>query len=245
MIKNFVTDDDLEEYYPSISSYLPSTQNDYSTQIDEAFNLVLNDVRSRGIDVRNIHVPLDLLRAATSSAEQDALTSATQTSSTNGTHIDGQQGFRRFVVNVTAITGTPTFTLQGSNDYNISDSVEPSNWTTIETLSPTTTGETSVVYYNEYKYYRYTSTIASGSVTFTASLYETEFDVWVIYKTLWLLFSFMAKNPDDVWSERAKKYEMLYSSVVTGYKFTYDSDQNNLIDESDDLQHSAQRRLSR
>jgi hypothetical protein len=245
MLKNFVSTDDLVEYYPTIEDYLPSSQNDYSTQINEAFNLVLNDVRSRSIDARFIHQPLDLKRAATATSEQDTLTSSTETTSTTGTHIDGQQGFRRFVVNVTAISGTPTIAIQGSNDVNIQDSTEPSNWTAITSVSPTATGESTAVFYSEHKYYRYVSTIASGTITYTAAIYETEFDVWTIYKTLHLIFKFLAKTPDDIWSERAKFYDSQYSSVVSGYKFALDSNEDNLIDESDELNKSAQRRLTR
>lgn len=244
MIRNFITDSDLDEHYPNITDYLPDALSNWQNQIDESFELVLNDLRSRELDVRTMGIGLDLKRSATSTDDQNTLTSTTEATSTNSTHIKGRDGFRRFAINVTARSGTTSVTLQGSNDMNITDATEPSNWETVETLTPTTTGETSTVIDSQYKYYRISSTI-TGSMTYTACLYEVHFDIWIIYKTFWLIFTYLSKNPDDIWDKRAKMYENLYSSVLTGYKFTVDSNDNNLIDNGDVQNQSGQRRMSR
>jgi hypothetical protein len=244
MIKNFITDTELEEHYPNLSDYLPDSLSSWSSQVSEAFELVLNDLRSRELDVRTMGIGLDLKRAADSSADQNTLTSSTEATSTTGTHIVGKDGFRRFCINVTALSGTASIAIQGSNDQNITDSTEPTNWTTIATLTPTAIGESSVMFDSQYKYYRRVSTV-SGSVTYTACLYEVYFDIWIIYKTYWIIFNYLSKNPDDVWDKRAKMYDTLYSAVLSGYKFTVDSNDDNLITNQDEQNKSGQRRMSR
>lgn len=244
MLKNFITDTDLEENYPNIADYLPDSLDNWQSQIDQAFELVLNDIRSREIDARTLGIPLDLKLAATSTADVNTLTSSTEATSTTGTHIVGRDGFRRFALKVTALSGTASVALQGSNDLGIDNSTEPTNWVTIATLTPTATGETSTVIDSQFRYYRRVSTV-SGSITYTAALYEVYFDLWIIYKSLWLIFTYLAKNPDDIWDKRAKTYEAMYGSALTGFKFYLDSNDNNKIDNSDASQQSGQRRISR
>ena len=135
--------------------------------------------------------------------------------------------------------------LQGSNDLQITDETEPANWSTITTLTPTATGESSIVVDEQYRYYRIVSTITAASITYTAALYEVYADIWIIYKTFWIIFTYLAKNPDDIWDKRAKTYESLYSSVLTGYKFALDSNDDNQIKDGDELSKSGQRRMTR
>lgn len=246
MIRNYITDSDLDEHYPNITDYLPDSLSNWQNQIDEAFELMLNDLRSREIDVRTLGIGLDLKRAANETDDQNVLTSSTEAVSTASTHINGKDGFRRFAVNVTARSGTTTsIVLQGSNDHDVDNDTEPTNWTTITTLTPTTTGETSTIIDEQYRYYRISSTISSASITYTAALYEVYYDIWIIYKTFFLIFMYLAKTPDDIWSERAKKYEQLYSQTLTGFKFFIDSDDDNLIGDNDEGNASTQRRISR
>lgn len=246
MIENFIVDADLDNHYPNITDYLPDSLSDWQDQIDEAFGLVLMDLRAREIDVRTMGVPLDLKRAANATSDVEVLTSSTEASSTNSTHINGKDGFRRFAINVTARSGTTTvIALQGSNDIDVDDDTEPSNWTAITSLTPTTTGASSIVFDGQFKYYRLVSTLTAASITYTAALYEVYYDIWIIYKTFWLIFIYLAKTPDDIWDKRSKTYESLYSNVLTGYKFYLDSNDDNEIDETDEANKSGQRRLSR
>src|SRR3990167_8836540 len=101
MLKNFVVDASLKKHYPKLANLIWSTQSDYSTQITEAFNIVLDDIRARELEARNLMIPLDLKKAADSTADQDLiLTSSTETATTTTDHINGISGFNRFVVNV-------------------------------------------------------------------------------------------------------------------------------------------------
>lgn len=245
MLRNFVADADLLEYYPAITDYLPDGTTSYATQISEAFNLVLNDLRAKGIDSRSVMTPIDLLRPDSTTGEANALTSATETTATSHLHVTATEGFRRLVINCTAYSGSAkTVTLYGSNDQGINSVTEPTNWATVKAMTVSATGETTGIFENQYLYYRIVSTVPDGSVTYTASIVETNVDTWIVYKALWLIFTYFAKLPDDIWSERAKKYDGLYSSVMAGYKFTYDAEHDNKIDPAEELK-SGQRRMGR
>ena len=247
MLRNFVVQADLLKYYPKLASYLPSTQNDWSTQITESFNIVLDDIRAREIEPRLMMIPLDLKRAETSTADQDTLTSSAETETTTGTHIDGVSGFNRFTVNVTAITGVTGYAikLQGSNDIDVTDSVEPDNWEDIATISPIATGESSSVFQREYKYYRYVNTVTGTTITYTAAIYETFVDRWVIHKAMQLIGQGLTKEDNDRWDRVAQTAEQFYNNAMQAYKFTLDADDNNLIGPGEDQDDSLQARLTR
>ena len=250
MLKNFVVDADLKKFYPKLANYIWSTQSDYSTQITEAFNILLDDIRSRELEARTLMVPLDLKRAANSTADQDVLlTSSAETATTTSTHIDGIDGYKRYVVNVSAITGTSGYAikLQGSNEQGINDATEPTNWTDIATISPTATGETSSVIQNEFKYYRYVNTVTAGtpSITYTAGLYETWIDRVIAHKTFEMIFRDFMKEAGDIWDERSKSHAAMYSQALQGHRFTVDADDNNLVNTADVLNQSGQVLLGR
>lgn len=245
MLRNFVTDAMLKPYYPKLASYLWNTQTDYSTQISEAFNLVLDDLRARSIDVRLMGTELDLKRATTVTTAENVLTSTTELITTTGLHIKGITGFRRFIVNVTALTSTGySIKLQGSNDQAITDSIEPTNWADIVTIVPIVVGESSSVFQSEYKYYRIVNTVTGSSITYTASLAETFIDRWVIWKTFTMIFTDFSKAENDLWDGRKKEAERIYESTIQSYKFIVDSNDDSLVD-SKDVQESAQVTLSR
>ena len=194
-------------------------------------------------------IPLDLKRAATATGYQHILTSSAETATTTSTHIDGVSGFNRFVVVVSAITGTSGYSiqLQGSNDQAIDDATEPLNWTNVgSAIEPTATGTTSGVIQTEYKYYRYIHTVTGSpkSLTYTAALYETFPDRWIIHKALELIFRDMSKQVGDIFDERCKVHASLYGQALQSYKFTVDGNDDNLIDNLDTFE-SAQTILTR
>jgi hypothetical protein len=247
MLKNFVVDADLKKFYPKLANYIWSTQSDYSTQITEAFNILLDDFRSRELEARTLMLPLDLKRAASSTADQDViLTSSAETSTTTGLHINGVTGYNRYVVNVSALTSTGyAIKLQGSNEQGINDATEPTNWTDIVTITPTTTGESSSVFQAEYNYYRYVNTVTGTTITYTVGLYETWLDRLIAHKAFEMIFRDFSKLPGDVWDERSKAHANMYEQGMQARRFTVDADDNNLIDSGDILSQSAQVHMGR
>lgn len=238
MLKCRIISSDLKLYDQAIEKYLPREQPDWNPQISEAFELLKDKIRARGVPVRLLGIPLDLNRLPTETAKQNTLTSFTKTANFSGKHIVGIDGFRRFVVNVTAISAASgfTFQLQGSNDQDITNETEPSNWSLVSTLTPTATGETSIVLADEYKYYRLNLTVpgsGSPSVTFTASLVETYFDRWIIYEALALIYAMLSKETGDVWTEKSKSAMIAFDLAFDSYKFSEDLNDDNLLDSTE------------
>jgi hypothetical protein len=149
-------------------------------------------------------------------------------------HINGVAGFRRCVVTPTAVGGTTVILLEGSNDMGITDETEPANWVTIKTFTVIAVEEVSAVITDEYKYYRIrVLSISAGTTAFTAAMYETYSDRWIIWKALVIIFSSMSKDPQDIWAERARQADQFYETAIQAYKITVDTDDDNLADDED------------
>jgi hypothetical protein len=220
MLTSFVFDADLIAQYTKIMSYLPAGQSTYAAKIALAFELVLNELRSRGIEPRRLHLPIDLNRDYDSSIKQDQSISFTKAANGNSNkYAIGMSGFMRFVMNISALSGTNTpaltATLQGSNDV-LAEAEVPANWNTVTSLSFTVTGTKSIVFAIEYKYYRlaWTITGTNPSFTFTAGIVETCFDQLIIQKTFTLIYQEMSKGTDDIWYDYMRRADQMFESVM-------------------------------
>ncbi len=234
MIKNFVTDVDIETYYRKIGKILKSGDTSFEVKRMQAFDLVLDDFRFRGIDARKLHIPLDLNRPTTTTTTQVNLIPFTKTATFTSEYIEGQQGFKRFVIGVSAITSGSVISysikFQGSNDSERAET----NWEDIGTCTLTATGNTKAVIQVEYLYYRYILTIgAGGSITFTCGLYETYIDRLIINKTLELIFFEMIMTAGDVWDIRCQQAKTDYELVMQTAKYYIDTGDNLPSEEED------------
>jgi hypothetical protein len=224
MIKNFVEDIFLKTIYPDITDYKNAGILDYSTTIQTAYEMVVDDVENRGLDSRKCHVPIDLNKISTDS-EFQYLKSKTLTADEIGEAFEAKRE-RRFVINVTAkASGVNTFNLQGSNEANEPAS-DSSYWTTISTLTwdvDDVVSEKSVKFSDKYKWYRLSVT-TSVSVTFTASVYETLWDFIIAYKTFFLVFSAWSGEANDWIDIRKKDVIEKYEELMATAKINYDLD---------------------
>ncbi len=249
MLTNFVTDADLRKYFPKLASYVWTTQADYSTQIAEAFELVLDDLRAREIDVRRMHTPIDLNWPIISNANRDIMTVVTSTVAMASGHNQGIQGFRRFCVNVLALNGTTGYTvkLQGSNDISASTTQAPTNWADVVTITPAAVGLVTVAFSNEYQWYRVVLAVpgSSPSIQFTAYLLETYVDRWIIWRTFQMIFQDFSKESGDIWHLRAQEAMQRYQQALTSAKFGLDTNKDNLLTEGDQSPSSAETSFSR
>jgi hypothetical protein len=233
VLKNFVVDADLKKHYPTLASYLPPAHADFSVAIGESFNLVLDEMVAKGFEPRKLMLPIDLGRAATETADENVLMSISATGAVTKTHVNGIAGFRRCVLVTTAWTGNTVVVWEGSNDQGVTDTTEPTNWTTIKQWTLTATGIVSHVTDEEFKYYRVrVVSVAAGTTTFTASIYETYCDRWIMWKAFVIVFQSMSKSPDDIWSERARSAQINYDNALQAYKVMVDEDDNNIPDET-------------
>lgn len=249
MLKNYLIDADLKRYYPNLAKYLWTTQSDYSTQIDEAFALILDDLRARNLEPRRMMTPIDVIRAVNATGEQDILTRVTETASTTPSgYAEGIDGFNRFVVQAFASSAGPhTIKLQGSNDQGVSASAPPTNWEDIVSLSFTTPATKSITFDFQYKWYRRLSTIggASPTIAYDASLVETSPDRWIIWRTLAMIFRDFSKQPNDSWDEKSREALANYEQALSAYKFTVDTNDDNLVSGADALDARTETRFTR
>lgn len=224
MLRSFITDEDLKKYHPNLKRQLWTSQSDYSEQIAEALHIVLTDLNNRQVNPRLLMIPFDLLSNGTTA---NFATSITLTNSATGTGIQagtyGDRNYRRLVFNDTNISGTWAITLQGSNDNRTFQNAGAS-------LTATDIGEQSVIFSNQYKYYRYLmDEVANGSISFSAYLVEDIWDKLVIYKTFELIFQDFMKAQNDQFDILAHSYQTRYESELSAVKYLYDSDDNGAI----------------
>ena len=249
-MRNFVDDTYLEQFYPDLINFRKGSQQDYSAVISTAFSLTLNDLENRGIDTRLCMVPLDLNRSRTATQNIQQLTSTTVSATTNGTHWEGGMQ-RRFVVNITnkSVHGDDwSVLLQGSNLTTEPDEADAS-WETVVTLpwvADAAASEDHETFTASYKWYRVrvVKNSGSGSITFTASLYETKFDSIIAYKAIGLIARSWDTGMNPKFQVMAEAMENAYTSGLQGVKFSYDHDQDG-IPEITEPTRSSGVRLSR
>ena len=171
-----------------------SGETDYTKQKVKAEQIVLNDFINRGHKATILRPNLDLRTS----------TDTINTSST-GTSYEDTQTRMRLGYNVTVRTGTTSLVLQGSDDE--------ATWSTITTISVTSTGISSEVFLTPYKYYRINSTITAGTLAFTAWLTETNYDLWFAYKWLELILMNAYTNEDDQYYKRMEWFKNAYNDL--------------------------------
>lgn len=198
MLRSSITTTDITNLEPSLADYYRSGQIDYATQILNARHIMEVDIKNRGKELRKLCPKLSLTDATKSDEDDIERT--------------------RLVITVSAITGTATWVLQGTND----ESSE--TWTSITpsaTLSKNATGELTVTFYDTYKYYKLTKT---GTVTYTAFLVERSFELPHTYLTIALIYKSNKALLSDIWDEKAKEYMTMYYEALDRTLFSYDDD---------------------
>lgn len=235
-MRNFVTDDELRAFFPRITEFLSSGKVDFSGQISEAFRQTIDAIRLKGVESRQICLPLDLLRPAGSTGNVNQLASVTKAAGYSAEYMEGKDGFSRVAVEVSALTISTneayTVALEGSRDVDVSVSAPPANWTLIWKSDVKRLGMLTAKFLDEYPYYRVvlTATGTSPSITFTAGLYETWIDRLVTHKALSNIFADFSKVSDDIWSRRSGDEETQFQNALQTARIFVDLDGDNLPD---------------
>jgi hypothetical protein len=253
MFRSFVNDAYLERYYPNIVNFRQGSQVDYSDSIDAAFELVLNELTNKGIDPRLCMVPIDLNRSTDATTNIQQLTSVTTSATLNSDAWEGKQQ-RRFVVDLTSkteLTDDWSFILQGSNKIERPDDAD-STWVAVSTIQYDGTTliadivEENATFSTMYKWYRVRAVKSSGtgSVTFTASLWDTNADSLIAFKALELIAMSWKTGLNPKWDDMRNDMADRYEATMQAIKLTYDEDQDG-IPEVQDEPKSANVRMTR
>lgn len=202
MLKNYIDEDYLKGLSPELENYLWRGETNYTKQKNTANREVFNDVKDGGYKYQELMPELVLYNYTTF------------TTTTTGNSYQDTINRLRYCIDVTSQSGSQTITLQGSNDG--------TNFTSIEVLTPTTTGELTVEFFNVYKYYRAVVTVASGSINLKIFLVETRFDLLFAYKWLYLILWNAKKSADDQFALKSEDVGKMYSESFDSARFYLD-----------------------
>lgn len=225
MIKSFLTDEILTRGEPALDSYLRDNQVDFTDLSKETFSDLLKDLRDQNLKLKRLCTPLTLQASVTKTAAFDGAIS-------DQDYVERL----RLVINVTAITGTAVFTLQGSDDNGTTYEdvvVIDNDSTSSSTITITATGEQSYSLTNLYDKYRLKLISIGTTVTYSSYLIEETYTTLHREITRMKIYGSLMANPNDVWESKYKYYTDSYMSMLANTKYAYDTDNSGDIDEDE------------
>jgi hypothetical protein len=234
MLKNYVTDNELKAFYPTLDEYKYGKQTNYTPQLKKAFDILLNDLYVKGINPLLCMKLLDLNNYTPQ--DNPPLTAITKTATFTSTFAFLMGNRRRFVVNATACTGgTWTIKLQGNNRQG-EPALADAAWEDVpnSTLTFSVAGEQNIIVQTQYKWVRLVVTKGTGtSITLTSYIVETVFDDAICYRALALLYSDWKVERGDKFDERRQDVLELYDATLASIKFTYDTNEDGVASDLD------------
>jgi hypothetical protein len=215
MIRNYTTDSDLQSYVPNLTNLLWNGQTDFSAQKQSAEIEVMNDFIKRNYKAIYLRNDLMLRNSGT------AITSTTSEDLSDEDTITRM----RFVVDCKTFTGTQgkTITLYGSNDSG-------DTYVSIDSLTITETGISSLVITEFYKCYKVTATVPDGSIDYSAYMTETSYDLLHIFKQLVIILTPLVKDENSTYGLLLAEFKRKYENEWTQLKVYYDSSESGDLD---------------
>jgi len=209
MLETFVTERDLYNVEPIIEKLLESRQGE--VDIKDLMESSLNRLKflvkhNRGYKLRLLCTRLNLLLNTESSID----------------YIERN----RLVLNISSVTTSTVFVLEGSKDK--------SSWTrVVDGLTVTETGSYNVLLKGELlKYYRISKDV--GDALFSeAYLVETTFDLPYEYLSLHICFEKLNALTNDVYHEKAIHYWNMFTEILGSINPSIDVDDDDDIDTDD------------
>jgi len=211
MIKNYIKDADLLAHEPAFNIDKHEGQAGYESIIQQSYKCVLDDVKKKNWELKQLCIPLIL---------QDTVTNAVATEGA----ISTEDVAERLRLVVEADGGE--YILKGSNDK--------LTFTDILTVEKASDGEVyTEILPDVYKYYRFDKTDAV-STTYKAFLVETTFDHAILYHSLYLASKSLAGVNDDIWDAKAVFYIDKYKNEMETIKPIMDTDESGTIEDTDE-----------
>jgi hypothetical protein len=210
MLETNITYSDLLRYESSLSNLDTSFFSNGATKISEAKIVLESLIKNRGLKLRNLCKRLTLTDAVKSEEDEIERT--------------------RLVITINSNTGLYSFILSGTNDESsetwttvtsFNDSSE--TWQNITALNSDGLNTITTQFADTYKYYKLTKT---GTVTYSAYLIETSFELPLIYLALQMIFQELQALVNDNWEEKAKYYAMMFEATFKNVIYSYDEDEN-------------------
>lgn len=213
MLRNHLTESDLEGYAAAISELLYTGQTDYSAQKEKATQFVFNQLIQKRYDVKQLMPELYLRENGTVINSTAAETSA----------IDTISRLRLVIDNITNTSSSKAITLQGSSDNITFKDVTAVTVTTTDTSK-------AVTFFDTYKYYRIKVTVNSGTIDYRAYLTETVYDDLFAYKWLVFIYADISKSEGDQYDKKMNQFEMMYNDLMNNAILYIDSNSDGIPD---------------
>lgn len=245
MLVNFIRTADLEFVWPDILGHRRGGQVDYADVIETAFKHVVNDFIQRGKKVRGMMVPVDLNRDAGSPMLQ-YLKSGVVTGSVDGYAWAGNGREGRLVVVVAGRTDDSAWAvkIQGSNE-SVRPADDSSYWADVCTVTipaDTDPGQFTETFVSKYVWYRRVVTLTggTGTLTFTAAMYETTFDSIIVSKSLEMIAAANNTGLSPMWADRLSIARGDYESAIKTVSYVVDDDDDGYPDSTEVTTNTVQ-----
>lgn len=242
MLQNYINQTELLKYHPKLATQLWSTQTDYTTQINLAFDLVMDRLHNMGINPGRVYTALDLTLASSTSDKNVPPQYVTITGTTTGSAYESRYE-KRVVLDITDISGSFNFYVDG-NRKTSEPTAADNGWEQATYFAVTQSYEGSKVTQvldKTYNYLRYRiapTTGAGTTITTSIIMLPTSFDTAVLYKTLEIIHLDLVKEEGDIFDYRRKAYTQLYEEALSSAKYAYDANENSEIDDDEEAQSS-------
>lgn len=215
MLTNYVDETYLKGFFPELTKYYWTGETSFDKSKEKAEQAVFIDFINRGYKAAFLRPALWLKESANITATET--TSAVEDTTTR----------LRYRYTVTEHTGTTgkTIALKGCN-------TETGTYTTITTITLGTTAvaETGGLITTPYKYYKLTTTLADGSLTYDFKLVETNYDLFFAYKWLEIILMNTTKEEGDQYHIKAMYFKDLYNKLWSDIKIIDDVNEDEELD---------------
>ena len=204
MLKNYIDETYLKGKTPELDEYLWASESDYTLEKASAEDIVKADFNDKGFQMRLLRPRLTL---DTTTEEEDI-------------------GNRNRVVIITsAVTGTASVAVKGCN-------TDDGTYVTAGTSSSiTTTGTSTFLLDDYYKYYKYALT---GTATVAVYLVESaNYDLLYAYMWLYLILKNKMSRKEDQFDIKAEEFLRLYNERWQNFSPFYDADEDGEITQSE------------
>ena len=225
MIETNLRHEDLIKNEPMLEDYKHDNQVNYQETISTAYGLMIQDIKNQNIEIRRLCKKLWL---------QETAKTVTATSYNSAESKEDRVERLRWVIQVTALSGTAIFTLQGRNSSS-------ETWTSIKTVQINEKGNHKFLVLEIrpnidleiYKFYRIQKVDTSSTVTYQSYLVEMTYENLHLWRTLALVFENLVMKGEDVFRSKADKYYEMYMNYLVNNKYYYDEDDDGEISESE------------
>lgn len=215
MINTNVNNITILEEEPSLQDYIRRDAVNYDAMVVKSYSEMLMDLRNRNYDLRRLATPLTVYA------------SGSFVGVSSGT-VSTKDNINRSILKltVTSIPSTEVFKLEGGDDTT-------GTFIQIGDLITVAADGTYYIPLVDYYYYYKLTKVTATTSTVEAVLFESVYHYLHLYRALYNIYKSLVKTSDDIWMIKAEKYLNDYNYLLDSSSFSYDVDDDKIIDTDD------------